>query len=62
MSSRRPIPGRALIRSVRGMDNLLNLIDDLGRVSTLVFGAMVVTALAVASISAYRRRHRRYAV
>ena len=61
ISSAGPIHRSALIPTVGGMENLINLLAEASRVSTIVFGAMVITAVALASISFYRRHIRRTA-
>lgn len=54
-----PIRVHVPVRSVMGMDNLLNALGTVSQVSAVIFGVMVLTAMALASHSVYHRSRRR---
>lgn len=47
------------VPSVVGMDNVLNFLSIFGQVSAVLFGVMIVTAMAMAGLSSYQRNQRR---
>lgn len=47
------------VRSVEDMDNVLNFLSIFGQISAVLFGVMIVTAMAMAGLSSYQRNQRR---
>lgn len=50
---------QAGLHSVEGMENVLNFLSVFGQVSAVLFGVMIVMAMALAGLSSYQRNHRR---
>ena len=53
------MPMQAGLHSVEGMENVLNFLSVFGQVSAVLFGVMIVMAMALAGLSSYQRNHRR---
>ena len=49
-----------LLRSVSDMENLINALTNAAEFSVIIFGVMVITAMALASVSTYVRGRRRH--
>lgn len=48
------------IRSVAGMEHVMNFLSVMAQVSAVLFAVMVVTAMVMASVISYRRGRRRH--